>query len=171
MRSRTRRALADGVGFGITAGMVLAMAHMAEAVATGFPALSPYRLYASAFVGRYALDELTIGAATFVGLAVHLTLAAIFGAAYMLLVSRRSLETRIGWLRQAGMGLLFGLGLWVVNVQLIARAFYPWFLDEPQVSLALLHAVAFGLPVALMSVVAERRDRMVPVTPAAPRAV
>lgn len=166
MGARASKALLDGVGFGITAGMLFAIAQMAEAVGTGAHALTPYRPFASVFVGERALESLSMGAATFVGLGVHLTLSALFGGLYNLIISYRSLETRVAWGRQAGLGLLFGLGIWALNVQLIARLFYPWFLELPQLAQAGLHAVAFGLPVALMSVAAERRGRLVTVSPA-----
>lgn len=167
--AKTRKALVDGVGFGITAGMILAMAQMAEAVAGGGHALSPYRLFASVFVGERALEALPVGAATFLGLAAHLGLSALFGALYGWLISRRSLETRLGWLRQAGLALLFGLGLWGLNFQLLGRLLFPWVLEQPQLAQAWLHAVAFALPMGLMSVAAERRDRLLTVRSAATR--
>jgi hypothetical protein len=65
--------------------------------------------------------------------------------------------TETSYIRQAGLGLLFGVILWFVKFQIIARIAYPWFLTRPQLPQLLMHAVFFGLPLALMYAAAERR--------------
>lgn len=118
--------------------------------------LEPVRLAASVFLGQDALANRTAGP-LLVGLVVHLALSSLFGLWYGALGLRLSPASRRSWGFQAGLGVLYGLAVWAVNVQLIARALYPWFLDVPQFAQALLHAFAFGLPLALAYEVAERR--------------
>ena len=55
------------------------------------------------------------------------------------------------------MGLLFGVLLWFVNFQIIARMVYPWVLQAPQFLQMAMHAAFFGFPLALMYARAERQ--------------
>ena len=88
---------------------------------------------------------------------VHLALSALLGLIYGLVNARLSPETETRWARQAGLGLLFGALVWLVNFQVVARLLYPWFLTTPQSVQLLLHALFFGLPLGLMYAAAERR--------------
>jgi hypothetical protein len=121
----------------------------------------PIRMFASTLLGQRAMSTTDLGTVLVVGLLAHFALSAIFGLVYGALEARMSAEGRTSWGRQAAVGLLFGLGLWMVNFQLIARILYPWFLGTPQFLQAMMHAVFFGLPLGLLFAAAERRHRLV----------
>lgn len=157
--SRSRGALAAGAGFGLVAGAVFAMMEVLGAIIMGNPALMPLRMFASTLLGQDALTASALGMVMVVGLLAHFALSAIFGMIYSAIESSMSPEGRTSWGRQAVVGLLFGLGLWLVNFQIIARIFYPWFLGTPQFLQAMMHALFFGLPLGLMFAALERRRR------------
>src|SRR3954470_18894885 len=116
---------------GIAAGIPFAIAQMAVAVVTGLPALTPFRLFASIVLGQAALS-LPLGFAAIAGAAVHLVLSMAYGAIYGALNEAVLSERRVRLAGQAFAGLLYGTLIWLVDVQLIARAAYPWFLEAPQ---------------------------------------
>ena len=86
-------------------------------------------------------------------------LSAAFGLIYCLITARTSETTKRSWGTQAGIGALYGMALWLVNFQIVARIAYPWFLDAPQTAQAMLHALFFGLPLGLAYAGAGRRLR------------
>lgn len=156
-RGDTGRGLAQGMGYGLIAGLVFGTVEIIGSAAMGNPALMPVRTFASVLLGREAFSEVVwIGWAVAVGLGVHFALSALFGLIYGAIESRMSREGRTSWGRQSAVGLLFGAAIWLVNFQIIARLFYPWFLEAPQFLQLALHAVTFGLPLALMFASAER---------------
>jgi hypothetical protein len=156
MESR-RRGVREGIGFGLIAGVIFAVMEMVGAALMGNPPLMPVRMFASLLLGQAALESVATGTAFLVGSIVHLALSAAFGLVYGLINSRLSLETQTQWARQAGIGLAFGILLWLFNFQVIARLLYPWFLMTPQLLQMLMHAMFFGLPLGLMYAGAERR--------------
>lgn len=151
------RSIKEGVGLGIAAGVIFAVVEVAASVMMGNPALTPFRMFSSVVLGRAGLEGVGPGTALVVGSLAHLALSAIYGSIYALIMSRASSRTRVSRGSQAGLGALFGLALWLVNFQVIARIAYPWFLGAPQFAQAILHALAFGLPLGLMYAGAERR--------------
>lgn len=148
-----------GAGFGLGAGIIFAMIEVAAAVMMGNPPLMPLRMFASVLLGQDALQAAPLGTAVLGGAVVHLGLSALYGLIFGLINAKLSAETQTSWGRQAGLGLLFGAMLWFVNFQIIARIFYPWFLTTPQFLQMTLHAMFFGLPLALMYAAANRRVR------------
>jgi hypothetical protein len=105
-----------------------------------------------------------VAPALVVGIIAHLTLSGIYGLAYGVVNAMFSPRTETSWGRQMAIGVVFGAALWLVNFQIIARIVYPWFLDAPQALQLLMHAVAFGLPLALMYAGAERRVQIIGAT-------
>lgn len=161
MQETTRRGAWEGALFGLVAGIILGVAEVIAAAAMGVKALQPIRMFASVVLGQEALTTTSLAGALVAGIVVHLVLSTLFGALYGMVNATFSKETETSYARQAGLGLLFGAGLWIVNFQIIARIAYPWFLDETSQGLqVVLHAVAFGLPLALMYTLAERRVQM-----------
>ena len=158
MRDDVRKAAIDGVGFGLVAGMIFALAQIAAAAYAGTPLL-PLRMSASVVMGRAALEATPLGIATLVGLGVHLALSALFGLAYGLLDGERPQEPARSWARQAGFGTLYGMVLWLIDFQIVGRFSHPWFLAVPQLGQAVMHAFFFGLPLALMYVQRARHAR------------
>jgi hypothetical protein len=166
MRDDARKAALDGVGYGLVAGMIFAVAQLVVAMHAG-NALLPLRMSASVILGASALDALSVGATAVVGLGVHLVLSALFGLAYGLLDGNRPQEPERSPARQAGFGTLYGLALWLIDFQLIGRLTHPWFLGAPQLGQAMLHSFFFGLPLALMYVQRARHARPIEMLEAA----
>ncbi len=76
-----------------------------------------------------------------VGLVTHLSLTALFGVAFALVVPllRGPRAVLLG-------ALAFGIGLYVFNFQILGRLFFEWFLEGPnQLFEIFIHAV-YGLP-------------------------
>lgn len=159
MTEQAKRGLKEGVRFGLIAGIIFGIMEVIGAAVMGDPALMPIRMFASVVLGQAALETVAAGTVLIVGIIVHLALSAGFGLVYGLVNSRLSIETQTNWARQAGIGLLFGAALWLVNFQIISRVLYPWFLMAPQFLQMMMHAIFFGLPLGLMYAGAERRVR------------
>lgn len=156
MASENRRSVSEGIAAGLVAGVIFAVMEILGAAMMGEPALMPVRMFASVVLGKGAMEG-PLGTALVVGTVAHLGLSAFFGIVYGLLGARASEATRTSFGRQAGLGILFGLALWFVNFQIIARILYPWFLGAPQFLQAMMHGLFFGLPLALIYAASERR--------------
>lgn len=161
MKETTKRGAREGIVFGLVAGLILGVAEIIAASAAGLRPLLPLRMASSIFIGQEALTTTTtLATAVIVGIIVHFVLSALFGAIYGLVNATFTPKTETDYARQTGLGLLFGAALWLVNFQIIARGAYPWFLETSQWLQLLMHAVFFGLPVALMYALAERRVQL-----------
>lgn len=156
MSQQTKRSAKEGIGLGIVAGIIFAMMEMIGSAVMGNPPLMPLHMFASLVMGMDAMEAQGTGV-LILGAIVHLVLSAAFGLVYGLVNARFSTKAQTSFGSQAGIGVLFGLALWFVNFQIIARIAFPWFLDAPQFLQALMHAAFFGLPLALMYAGAERR--------------
>ncbi|ADO76058.1 hypothetical protein [Stigmatella aurantiaca] len=155
--SKTPWSAKNGLGFGLVAGLVFALAECLASLLGGTGVLEPLRYAASVVLGSRALMDMPLGLTAFAGLGVHLLLAAFFGLAYSLVDARMAMELRPQGAHQAAMGMLFALGIWGVTFQFVARGHYPWFLSVPQFFQLVLHAVFYGLPLGLLFAMAERR--------------
>jgi uncharacterized membrane protein YagU involved in acid resistance len=156
MASENRRSIGEGITAGLIAGIIFAMMEIAGAAMMGNPPLMPVRMFASVVLGQGAMQG-PLGVPLVVGTIAHLVLSAIFGIVYGLLAARTSEATKTSFGRQAGLGILFGLVVWLVNFHIIARVLYPWFLGAPQFLQAMMHGLFFGLPLALIYAASERR--------------
>jgi hypothetical protein len=156
MADDNRRSMGEGITAGIIAGVIFAAVEIVGAAMMGDPPLMPVRMFASVALGQRALEG-SLGVALVVGTIAHLVLSALFGIVYGLLNTRVSGESKTSFGRQAGLGILFGLAVWLVNFQVIARVLYPWFLGAPQFLQAMMHALFFGLPLALIYAASERK--------------
>jgi hypothetical protein len=151
---------AHGLLYGIAAGGVFALAQLvASAVSDGLSAVRPFRLAASVVLGQRAVaGEASLGLVVAVGLAVHLVVTAFWGLLYSFVDSRLTPDVRPLLAFQAASGMLFGLGVWLIDFQFVARGYFPWFLeDTPQFLQALMHAAFYGLPLGVLFSAAERR--------------
>ena len=157
MSESTRRGAKEGIGFGQIACLIFAVMEVVGAAMMGQPPLMPIRMFASTVLGQAALMQTAAGTAVVVGLLAHFALSAIYGVIYGAINGTFSANTETSYGRQTGLGLLFGMALWMVNFQIIARLIYPWFLDAPQFLQMAMHAMFFGLPLGLMYAAAERR--------------
>jgi hypothetical protein len=159
--SDTTRSFREGIELGLLAGALMAVIEIAYAAIAGAGGDTPLRMAASIILGASALAGSTTAFTLIVGVVVHLTLAAIYGASYGIYNSALTIETRKSWNRQAMLGALFGFALWLINFQVFARAHYPWFLAGHQAPQVLIHCLGYGIPLALAYTALERRVRPV----------
>lgn len=148
----------NGLLFGLAAGVVLALAEVVLAVATGESPMRPVRMSAAVALGPPAFtQEVAAGTALLVGLGVHLALAAVAGLVYSVLDAMLPLDGRGRWEFQSAVGMLYGIAVWLVSFQFVGRGYYPWFLEVPQFPQIVLHSLFLGLPLAMLFTAAERR--------------
>jgi len=157
MTGSTRRRLKEGLEFGLIAGLILATLEIAGAVAMGARPVTPLRMAASVVLGHAAFAETAIGRSLVVGAMVHSLLSAVFGVVYGAFAAQLPVELQTNRGKQVWLGLCFGAALWLVNFQIAAVLFYPWFLKTPPLLQLPMHALFFGLPLTLMYSAAERR--------------
>jgi hypothetical protein len=155
--SRTPWSAWNGLGFGLVAGVVFAIAECMASMLGGQGVLTPVRFAASVLLGARALADLPLGLLVASGLAVHLGLSAFLGLAYSLIDARISPELRSRMSHQLVVGMLFAVAVFVATFQLMGRGYFPWFLETPQFFQVLMHALFFGAPLGLLFAAAERR--------------
>ncbi|HEX8705829.1 MAG TPA: hypothetical protein VF815_43745 [Myxococcaceae bacterium] len=147
----------NGLGFGLLAGVVFAVAECLISWLAGEGVLRPVRYAASEVMGARALTEPSLALVLAVGLGLHLAFSAFLGLVYSLIDARLSPELRPSVTHQLAVGMLFGIGVWVMTFQFMGRGYFPWFLQVPQFGQMVLHAVFFGAPLGLLFAAAERR--------------
>jgi len=129
-----------GVGGGVVSGVVFAAATMWFVASTGGPAVLPLRMISTIVLGDAAMGKGTTSPA--LGAVVHLVLSAAFGVAFGLVVR---------WLRTNGTvalaGVLYGLLLYLVNFQVLARLLFTTFKMANQPFEVVVHVV-FGILLA-----------------------
>lgn len=141
-----------GLIAGLFAGVVFAVFEMIAAAAMGASVLAPFQMFASVLLGVRAMEgSLTLGV-FLVGLIVHFVLAGAFGALWGTIVRAVSPEVRQSFGAHSALAAGYGLALWLVNFQIIARILYPWFLAANQLVQIVLHMVCYGLPLGLFLV-------------------
>lgn len=147
--------LVRGAVGGIMAGAAFLAATMWFATSVGDPAKGPLLMISTIVKGGDAM--MTASASVGVGLAVHVALSALFGAAFAILAS--PLKTNGGL---ALAGTLYGAALYVVNFKFLSGAF-PAFEMANQPFELVVHVV-FGtlLGLALFSLPSSSRNSAVP---------
>ncbi|WP_373047687.1 hypothetical protein [Vulgatibacter sp.] len=141
--------LREGLIGGLLAGAVFALAEMLVSAAMGGSIFGPWAMFASILLGSSALSaEFTLGI-FIVGFVVHFVLSALFGLIWGATAKSVSRGIRDSWGAHAVAAMIYGLVIWLVNFQVIARVVYPWFLQTNALAQILLHALAFGLPLGL----------------------
>jgi hypothetical protein len=152
----TRHSALRGVQIGLGCGFIFGVAATIGAVLVGYGPLLPLQLGASVILGGDALLN-TSTSVVALGLLVHFAVSLYYGMMFGLMHER---FIHVHWMKNGYrmvLGVLFGLLVWAINLQVIARILYPWFLDFTQPILAAIHALFFGLPLAMMYVARERR--------------
>ena len=91
------------------------------------------------------------------GIAVHFSLATLYGYAFGLMSTEARLSTRLNGGRAAVLGAVYGSLLYLFNFQFVARQIYPWLMATSHVAQWLAHALAFGGVLGLLFVRRERR--------------
>jgi hypothetical protein len=146
----------EGGAAGLVAGVAMLSVQVATAVIAGDPPLCPLRLSASVFIGEGALSTTNAATALLVGAIGHFALAAVFGMIYGIFSSALTRPMRSWPQRQAIVGTLYGVLIWIVNLQVLARLASPWLLDTSQSVQLATHALAYGLPLGLIYAASER---------------
>ena len=141
--------LREGLLGGLVAGAVFALAQMLLALATGASALLPWALFASILLGQGALAAPLNLSIFIVGFAVHFVLSSLFGLLWGAIAKSVAPSVRDHFGPHAIAAMIYGLILWLVNFQIIARVVYPWFLDARPLAQLFLHVLAYGLPLGL----------------------
>jgi hypothetical protein len=150
------RSVQQGVGSGLLAGAMFATAQVVAAITAGDPAVIAFRRSASVLLGPAALTTTPTAVAIVVGLIAHAYLATMYGLSYGVYSSVLSRPTRCSARRQAAIGALYGVALWLVNFELFARIVFPWLLAVSQPVQVFVHAACFGVPLGLRYAAAER---------------
>lgn len=141
--------LREGIVAGLVAGSVFAIFQMLLAAAVGQPLWMPWAYAASILLGQSAL-ALPFSLSFFiVGFLVHYALSALFGLIWGAIAKSVSPPVRDSYGGHAAASMMYGLLLWLVNFQVLARIFWPWFLDVSLPGQILLHVVTWGLPLGL----------------------
>jgi len=129
------RVVRGAVG-GVVSGAVFIVATMWYVASTGGPAVMPLRMISTVVLGDAAMGKGTTSPA--LGAIVHIVLSAAFGVAFGLVVP---------WLRTnatvALAGTVYGLVLYLVNFQVLARLFFTTFKMANQPFEVVVHVV-FG---------------------------
>ncbi|RJP74660.1 MAG: hypothetical protein C4524_12635 [Candidatus Zixiibacteriota bacterium] len=165
MATVSNRTLSRGAWYGLLAGIIFMIMEMVGAAIMGMPVFMPLRMFASVLLGQTALTGMSLGTAVFLGLIIHLLLSAVFGFIYGLINIGLPPAHRASMGSQAVIGFGYGLLLWFINFQIIARMIYPWFLETPQFMQAMMHALFYGLPLGLMFAGTMQRTEMAVSTP------
>lgn len=130
--------VARGTVAGVAAGLVFLVANMLWATKSDLPAVAPLIDISTIFNFDDVANPTTEN--MLVGLVTHLTLSAVFGVAFALLVTfLRDLR-----LLAAG-GIAFGVALYLVNFQILGRTAFPWFQEGPDQVFELFAHIGFGL--------------------------
>lgn len=123
---------------GMAAGLVFLVANMLWATRSDLPAVAPLVDISTIFNFDDVANPTTEN--MFIGLVTHLTLSAIFGVAFALMVPfMRDLRQLV-----AG-GLAYGVALYLINFQILGRTAFPWFQEGPDQVFELFAHAGFGL--------------------------
>lgn len=130
--------LARGVVAGFAAGLLFLVFNMLWATKNDLPGVAPLVDIATIFNISDTPNPTPENIA--IGLVTHLTLSVLFGMAFALILPL---------LRQAralvGGAVAFGVGLYLINFQVLGRTAFPWFQEGPDQVFELFAHAAFGL--------------------------
>jgi hypothetical protein len=139
--------VARGAIGGLAAGTGFILANMWFAAVHGGPAVAPFIAISTVF---HASDAPTMAPAAVpgevvTGLVVHVALSIGFGMAFALLLGLSPKLRQPAML--VGAALLYGLGLYVLNFQILGRTAFPFFtnpMGPNQAFEAIIHPLIFG---------------------------
>ncbi|HEY3594797.1 MAG TPA: hypothetical protein VGL13_13025 [Polyangiaceae bacterium] len=154
----------EGIRASIAAGAALGVVEILGAWILHAAPLEPIKAAASLLLRERAYQSGYLAFAVPLGIAVHFSLALLYGYAFGLMSTEARLATRLNAVREAAIGFGFGLALWAINFVVIARGLYPWLYATHQLAQALLHGIAFGVPLSVLFARTEQRrvERMGP---------
>jgi len=131
-----------GIGAGITFALFLGV--MDAILGNGF--LDWLRQSAAIALGSSVARASSTLSVLVVGLIVHVSLAALYGAIFA--VAARY----ITFLRRELIiaTTIFGLGIWILNFYIVSPWLFPWFDDSPDIVQFIAHTVFYGMPLGLI---------------------
>ena len=142
----------------VAAGALMGIVSMVAAALGGESPIMPFRLAAGVILHDLRRAQ-PFWLAVPIGAAVHFALCSVYGFFYGLLMTDENGVHRGSRAFQAAMGMALGLAVYLLNIQVIARFWYPAFLAPPQLVVGAIHVLAFGLPLGLLATFADRRAR------------
>lgn len=148
----------DATGMGIGAGAVMLAALAFASLAHGDAASLPLHFTASLVLGSAAITS-TAFWLLFAGSLVNIGISALYGRLYARAVSWLPPSVSASWFGTVATGLLFGAFTYVLGMQLVSRAIFPWMLEANQLSWFAAHAFVFGPVLAVMYEIGQRRER------------
>jgi hypothetical protein len=140
------RTIGVGILAGIGAGFTFALFVMAMDAIIGNGLLDWLRQSAAIALGRSVMPASSTLSVVIVGLIVHVSLAALYGAIFA--VAARYITFLQRELMIATM--VFGLGIWVLNFYVFSPLLFPWFDDSPDIVQFIAHTVFYGMPLGLI---------------------
>ncbi len=159
--------LGNAVVAGLIGGVVFAIAQMIGAVSAGMGIGYTWQLFASVLLGAAAFEQITAGV-VLVGIGVHFVMAAVFGLIWGFVASGVPKGVRDNLGSHSAAAGIYGLLIWVVAFQLVARGFYPWFLEMNQLIQAITHILFFGVPLGLYLAARLQYKEAIPIEREAP---
>jgi hypothetical protein len=130
--------LLAGIGAGIT--FALFMMVMDAILGNGF--LDWLRQSAAIALGGAVVSPRAQASVLIVGLIVHVSLAALYGAIFAVAARYITFLRRDLIIATT----IFGLGIWVLNFYVFSPWLFPWFDDSPDILQFISHTVFFGMP-------------------------
>jgi hypothetical protein len=146
-RADTGRWAGMGIIGGVIAGIAMAMVAMVWTLLAGQGFWRPMDMIASILLGREAISGGFQMFPELVGMAIHMVLSAIFGLVFAAVVANTSWSSGV----VVGVGLAYGLLLWIVNVLIIDAALIPAGLSLAPAPLMIVVHLVYGLVLGLVA--------------------
>lgn len=137
-----------GVGIlaGVGAGLTLALFVMVMDAIVGNGFLDWLRQSAAIVLGESAVAVSSPLTVLILGLIVHLSLAALYGAIFAVAARYITFLRRDLLIATT----VFGLGIWILNFYVFSPWLFPWFDDSPDIVQFIAHTVFYGMPLGVI---------------------
>lgn len=138
-----------GIEGGLVAGAFLAVFEIIVATMFMERLVTPFRLAASILEGQVALLPTTSAPnVILIGLISHFAIAAFWGGIFGIFARSVRKSCRAGLCVM--LGIVYGLIVWFIDFYILAPIFWPWFMNLIPIIQAVLHALAYGLPLGMI---------------------
>lgn len=137
--------LTRGIGGGLFGGFAFILANMLYANHHGKPAVAPLLSISTIFNHTsMPMPKPVSPADVIAGLVLHIALSMTFGIVFARVVAPVARH----WAALLAGGLVYGIVLWAVNIELFGRTVFPWFTNPNgpnQIFELWIHPVGYGL--------------------------
>lgn len=140
------RTLGVGILAGVGAGISLALFVMVMDAILGNGFFDWLRQSAAIALGGSVARTGSPLTVLIIGLIVHVSLAALYGAIFAVAARHISFLRRDLLIATT----VFGLGIWVLNFYVISPWLFPWFDDSPDIVQFVAHTIFYGMPLGLI---------------------